>query len=357
MNHINILKRAFNITVNYRALWIFGMLLALTAGSGGGSGGGSGDNGSSSTSGFPDFNWPNQFGEFPPASPEVINMWIGIGITLGCLILLFTVVGTIARYVSETALIRMVDAHENTGEKLTVRQGFRLGWSRMAGRMFLMDLLVGLGFFVVFLLLLALAALPLLVWLTQSTPLQVLGTIISVGLILLLVFAAIVVSLALTLIMIFARRACALENLGVRASLRRGYAIVKQRLGDVIMMGVIMFGIGLLWGLITIPAILAVIVAAALIAGFPALLAGSIAGFFTQGYTPWIVAAIVAAPIFLISVIIPGALISGWHQVFSSSTWTLTYREALALEQTKANGKPLANVDAEPPTLDSAITE
>ena len=43
MNHINILKRALNITVNYRALWIFGMLLALTTGtqsfnSGGGTG-------------------------------------------------------------------------------------------------------------------------------------------------------------------------------------------------------------------------------------------------------------------------------------------------------------------------------
>ena len=30
MNHINILKRSLNITVNYRVLWIFGILLALT---------------------------------------------------------------------------------------------------------------------------------------------------------------------------------------------------------------------------------------------------------------------------------------------------------------------------------------
>ena len=40
MNHINILKRALNITINYRALWIFGILLALTSGSGSGNGGG-----------------------------------------------------------------------------------------------------------------------------------------------------------------------------------------------------------------------------------------------------------------------------------------------------------------------------
>jgi hypothetical protein len=105
------------------------------------------------------------------------------------------------------------------------------------------------------------------------------------------------------------------------------------------MMGVMMFGIGLLWIIVTIPVILAVIVVAALFAGLPALLVGSIAGFFTQGTTPWIVAAIVGVPIFLIAVIIPGALIGGWQKVFSSSAWTLTYREALALEQIQTNGE------------------
>ena len=336
MNHINILKRALNITINYRALWIFGILLALTSGSGSGNGGSSS---SSSPNTDPNFNWQNPFGELPQLSPEMTNMWIGIAIGLACLLLISILIGSIARYVSETALIRMVDEHENSGEQLTIRQGFRLGWSRAAWKMFLMDLLVGLGFVTVFLLLLALASLPLVVWLTKNTPLQVIGTIVSAGSILLLVFAAIVAALAVTLIMIFARRACALENLGVRASLRRGYEMVKQRLGDLLMMGVMMFGIGLLWLVVTIPIILAVIVVAALIAGLPALLAGSIAGFFTQGTTPWIVAAIVGVPIFLIAVVIPGALIGGWQKVFSSSAWTLTYREALALEQVKVNGE------------------
>jgi len=344
MNHINILKRALNITINYRALWIFGILLALTSGSGSGNGGSSS---SSSPNTDPNFNWQNPFGELPQLSPEMTNMWIGIAIGLACLLLISILIGSIARYVSETALIRMVDEHENSGEQLTIRQGFRLGWSRAAWKMFLMDLLVGLGFVTVFLLLLALASLPLVVWLTKNTPLQVIGTIVSAGSILLLVFAAIVAALAVTLIMIFARRACALENLGVRASLRRGYEMVKQRLGDLLMMGVMMFGIGLLWLVVTIPIILAVIVVAALIAGLPALLAGSIAGFFTQGTTPWIVAAIVGVPIFLIAVVIPGALIGGWQKVFSSSAWTLTYREALALEQIKVND--------ELPPLDSAI--
>ncbi|MBC7877604.1 MAG: hypothetical protein H7Y59_10585 [Anaerolineales bacterium] len=333
MNHINILKRALNITINYRALWIFGMLLALTSGSGSGDGSSS----SSSTNSNPEFNWQNPFGEFPQPSPEVTNMWIGIAIALACLTLILIVIGTIARYVSETALIRMVDEHEDSGEQLSIRQGFRMGWSRAAWKMFLMDLLVCLAFITVFLILLALASIPLLVWLTENTPLQVMGTIVSAGLILLLIFVSIVTALAVTLIMLFARRICALEDLGVRASLRRGYEMVKQRLGDSVLMGAMMFGISLLWVMVTIPIILAVVVVAALVGGIPALLVGSIVGFFTQGTTPWIVAAVVGVPIFLILVIIPATLIGGWQQVFSSSTWTLTYREALALEQIKVN--------------------
>ena len=346
MNHINILKRALNITINYRALWIFGMLLALTSGSGSGNGGGGNGNNSSPNT-DPNFNWQNPFGEFPQLSPELANMWVGIAISLALLVLITILIGSIARYVSETALIRMVDENENSGEQLTIRQGFRLGWSRAAWKMFLMDLLVGVSFVTIFILLLALAALPLLVWLTENTPLQVVGTIVSAVSILLLVFAAIVAALAVTLIIIFARRACVLENLGVRASLRRGYEMVRQRLGDMVMMGVMMFGIGLLWIIVTIPIILAIVVVAALVGGVPALLAGSIAGFFTQGTTPWIVAAIVGAPIFLIAVIIPATLIGGWQKVFSSSAWTLTYREALALEK--------INVNDELPPSDSLV--
>jgi hypothetical protein len=341
MNHINILKRALNITVNYRALWIFGMLLALTTGSGnGGNGNMSGSSGNNGSNGNTDFSWHNPFDEFSEPSAEVVNMWIGIAIGLACLVLVLIVIGSIARYVSETALIRMVNEGENSGNQLTIREGFRLGWSRAAWKMFLMDFLTSLAFLVAFLVVLAIAGLPFLVWLTENTPLQVIGSIIGGGLLLLVIFAAILAGLALTLVIYFARRVCALEDLGVRDSLRRGYEIVKGRLGDIFMMGVIMFGLGLVWALVVIPVFLAIVVLAALVAGLPALLAGSIAGFFTTGHTPWIVAAIVGGPIFLILVILPSTLIGGWQNVFSSATWTLTYREALALEQIKTDVEP-----------------
>jgi len=347
MDQIKILKRALTITINYRVLWIFGILLAIFAGGGGGggNGGGSGSSGGSNT-GNPNFNWQDPFNGQNPftelqkqLTPEIINTAIGVAIALACIILVLSIIGTIVRYVSETALIRMVDQHENSGEKLTVREGFRLGWSRAAWRMFLMDLLTGLVSLVIFLAALIIALLPLLVWLTKSTPLQVLGTVVSVGLILLVVFATILTVLALGLVLLFARRVIALEDLGVVESLRRGYTLVRARLGDIILMAVIMFGVGILWALLMIPVFLAVFIVAAVIAGLPALLVGGVAGLFAQGATPWIVAALVGVPLLLVVIAIPMSLVGGWQQVFSSSAWTLTYREVLALAKTKENGE------------------
>ena len=100
------------------------------------------------------------------------------------------------------------------------------------------------------------------------------------------------------------------------------------------------FGVGLAWALVTIPVILAVVVVAAVIGGLPALLAGSITALLAPGNLPWIVAAIIGAPIFLLVIIIPTSLLGGWQKIYASSAWTLAYREALALEKTKDSSEP-----------------
>jgi hypothetical protein len=338
MNHIKILKRALNITVNYRVLWIFGILLALTSGGSGSGGGGGNNNNSSHNGGIPSFNGQNPFAAITPAITGTI---IAVGIGLACLILALIVISSIVRYVSETAVIRMVDQNENSGEQLSFRQGWRLGWSRAAWKMFLMDLLVSLIFVAVLLALLLVAAAPLLALLAKNMPvLQVLGGVVSAGLLLLVVFAAIVVGLAVELIMLFAHRVVVLEDLGVRASIQRAYTIVRQHLGDAILMAIMMFGVGLAWALVTIPVILAVVVVGAVIGGLPALLVGSITSLLAQGNLPWIVAAIIGTPIFLLVVFIPLSLLGGWQKIYSSSAWTLAYREVLALEKTKDSSEP-----------------
>lgn len=346
MDHVKILKRALMITMNYRAMWVFGIILALTAGrggGGGGSGGSSGSSGGGSNGGVFPPEWDFDLPQFPSG---VVSTWLAVGIALACLILILIIVGVIARYVSETALIRMTERYETSEEKMGVRQGFRLGWSNAALRLFLIDLLFGLGGIVVFTLLLLVAAVPLLVWLTESTVARTIGTVTASGLIMLLIFATIMFVLALSLLVQFFRRACVLEDLGVFDAIRRGYALVRRRLGDVLILALIMFALGLAWLVAIIPVVIMLALAAVVAGGLPALLAWAIASQVGEGATPWVAAAVVGTPIFLLVIGAPLAFLGGLVETFKSNTWTLAYRDLVALDDAPAAALPPAVEEA-----------
>ncbi len=141
----------------------------------------------------------------------------------------------------------------------------------------------------------------------------------------------ILVAIVLSVVMQFIRRAAVMEDLGVFESIRRGFVLVRQRLGDIVIMALIMFAVGLGWVVISIPVFILLLLAAVVLGGLPALLVGVITSLFTQGALPWIVAALVGLPIFLLVLIVPGSFVGGLYQTFISSTWTLTYREVVAL--------------------------
>ncbi len=333
MDHIKILKRAFTISWNYRVLWIFGILLALTTARGGGNNGGGGGGGSRSgvmTNGFPNIT----------LSQQTANTLIAVGISLVCLVLLLVIAAIIVHYVSETALIKLVDRYEASGEKVSIRKGFREGWNRAALRLFGMDLLILLAAVVALTLGLLVAAAPLLFWLTHNQPLEVFGTLLAIGLGLIVIFIAILVAIALSLLRQFFHRACVLENLGVFESLRHGATLVRQRLGDVIILGLILFAMGLGALILLIPVAILAFIAAIVSGGLPALLVWAIASLFTQGVgqneAAIILAAIVGTPIFLLVLIAPLAFLGGLIETYQSTTWTLTFREALALTAAKS---------------------
>lgn len=328
MDHIRILRRALEITRAYRALWVFGFILALTTSRGGGNNSGYQFNNEDfggqfpTPEGLPNFNFP----------PDVGNTIIAVGIGVICLVLLLAVVFTFLRYVSLTALVRMVNGYEETGEKVGVRQGFRLGWSRAAWRAFLVDLLFGLGGFIAFLVLLALAASPALLWLTQNETAGVIGTVIAVALGVLVIFAFFLLAIALSVLSEFFHRAIILEDLGVFDGIRRGWEVARRRLGDAAIMGLILFGLSLASVIIFIPIVLLLLVTAAVVGGLPALLVGAITNIFVHGNVPQIAALAVGIPIFLLALAIPLAFLGGLIDTYFSSVWTLTYREMVALE-------------------------
>lgn len=347
MDHVRILKRAFQIVKDYRVLWVFGILLALTAASNGsgnnganaaieaGSGGGNGG-------AFPPF-----YG-FPFVPERIIGGILAAVIGLFCIIFLLGLVFAVVRYVSETALIHMVNRHEETGEKNTFREGWSFGWSRTAFRVFLVDLVFGLSALVILILLLLVAGAPLLLLLTRSEGLSVLGVIASIGLGMLVILAFILGMIILSLLLPFFRRAVVLEDLGVFDGIRRGFRLVKSRLWDVVLMGLIIFGINIGFSILMIPVVLLLVLAGLVIGGLPALLIYFVLNLFMEGAAPAIIAGVIGAPIFFLIIVIPSLIITGLLESYKSTVWTLTYRELLALESGVVVPGPEPEIPSEP---------
>lgn len=333
MDYQKILRRAWYILWQYRVLWVFGFLLALTGGGAGagGGGGGGGGNGNGGRAPVPD-ELQREFGQFGerfahgiPA--DVASVWVSIAIAVACLIVLIFILWAVLRYVSETALIRMVDAFEETGERRGVREGFRLGWSRSAWRLFLIDLAIWLPAVVVFTALLLVSFGPLLAWTSGNVTLGIVSTILAIGLFSFGLLVVFFVGIGLVLLSIFARRVCALEQQGVLASIERGVVLVRQHLVDVVVMGVIVFAINVVTAILFIPIAIPLVLLAAVFGGVPALATGLLVGSVVEGALPWILAVLIGVPLFIFAIVVPLTFLSGLVEVYKSATWTLTYRE------------------------------
>ncbi len=323
MDHLKILSRAWTLVWRFRALWLFGFLFVLA---GGGSSFGGAPNGGSSNGGAPGSNGPSG-GSVPSVPPSVPAIsWDTVGLIIVGIVaaaLLLTVIVTIVRYVAETALIAGVDEIENTGETLTVRRGFRLGWSRQAWRLFLTEFTVYLLFGLAAILLLALAASPLLLLLTNADGIRP----IAVGATLLLVLPAIlfliVAALTLSLVMPYVQRRVVLGRQGVEAAVRQGLKLVRGSLRDTGLMWLLLVAIGFVWGIVRIPLFIVLVVAAALLGGLPA-------GLIYLASHSWVPAVVVGLPLFLLALIPTITFVEGLYQAYNSSAWTLAYRQVTA---------------------------
>jgi hypothetical protein len=133
------------------------------------------------------------------------------------------------------------------------------------------------------------------------------------------------------LVMQMIRRACVLEKLNIFQSIQRGIQIFRKRFGDILIMGVILFALGIVYAIVSIPIIIALLLGGLLIAGLPAALIGWIVSLFASGGWPWVVAGIIGVPLFLAIMVVPTSFLGGLVETFVSSTWTLTYRETVAM--------------------------
>ena len=330
MDHIGILKRALKITWHNRALWVFGVLLALTGGGSAGGfrgynfGGGPGRSGGSDWSGKHPFNFAD--GPFHPDA--FIPSWgtiAGIVAIVLFVITILVIVSTIIRYLSENALIKMVDLVEVTGETGTVGEGFRKGWSRPAFRMFLINLVIGIPTAIAAIFLIMFGLSPLLLFLLGGTGAQVLAVVLTIGLMLLVIGVLIIAGIVLGLLTRLAFREVALGDKGVFDAIRDAYWLIRRNLSDVGLIWLLMLAVGIGWGLVMIPVVLLLLVLAGVLGGIPAALVHTL----TQSIGLTIA---VGVPIGFLTLFVPLIFLGGLYAVFVSSVWTLTYRELIAKE-------------------------
>jgi len=295
VNHTAILKRAWEITRHYRALWLFGFVLALSSG-GGGAGGGQ----------------VAQYtmGDGQRVAPALIVLIVGAVLLFVVFMILLSIVLT---YASRGALIGMVREVEETSET-SVRSGWRIGWSRFL-RLFAIDLLIGVPTAIAATVLIVLGLSPLLLLLAEERALTVLAILLTVVLMLLVIGFLIITGVGLSVLGELAQRQCVLEGKGVWDSIRDAYRMGRQNMKDVGVIWLLLLAIDIGVGIVLGP-IAVVLFGMAAMPGVFTYLA-------TEAAAPTLV---VSIPAVLLAVLIMSAL-AAIHQVFRSAVWTLAYRE------------------------------
>jgi hypothetical protein len=371
MNIQSILNKALHMLWHYRALWLFGAVLALVG----------------ATTVYPgpwldrenndqwikiklseyttlqvpgadmtiDFTAPGRVRITTPDSTSwrefrqvvdqldreaSIKLWpilIEFAVILAVLLLL----GAFARYVTETAVIRMVDETEKTGVPLSLWEGMRRGFSFRAGRLFLLDLAVGVLAIVAFIIVLGISIAPVLLASGGQEAVLITAGVGMLGLIILGFYLWLAASAILSVVMQPIRRFCVLEDQGLLASVRQGITLTKHHMKDVVPLWLIWMGIRLLWvplGILILillaPIFLLTTLAGVAMGGVPAALVAAIANLFVGGVTPWIMGALAGVPIFIVVMISPMLFVSGLVEIYKSTIWTLAYRDLRALEST-----------------------
>lgn len=292
MDYGYVLKRAWEIIWKFKVLWIFGILASC----------GQATSSSWSNSGYrfssQDSNlFPQIERFFTQPDPALIALMIGLGIFIVlALIVVFILLGTIGR----VGLIRGAMKAEQGAERLPFgelwRDGLKYFW-----RVFGLNLLVGVAIF--------LAVLALFI------P-GVILTGLTFGLLLLccipLMCLFIPAMWAVAVVIEQANIALVVENLGIIDAIKHGWQVVRNNIGNMILMSLILFlGVGLI-GSIVIGLPIIIISAPAFIGAFSGTTDALRNGLLISGLL-----FLVYLPVLL--------LLSGILRSYTSSAWTLTY--------------------------------
>ena len=286
-NFGEVLTRAWQITWKYKVLWIFGILAGCTRGGGGSGGGGSGSGSGN-----------NPFTSNPQNTLDQMYSWLSSHVLVIVAVVIFVIVlwvlfiflGTIG----QIGLIRGTLQAEGGAASLSFgtlfTESLPFFW-----RVFGLSFFVGLIVLIIFI------------------PLILVGIVTGgVGFLCILPLICILIPVMWVVSMILEQADVAIvkENLRMLDGLRRGWEILRNNVGPVLIMGLIMLVISIVIGLIIAIPIFVIV--------FPAMFA-MFAGQ-GQNMTPLLVAGLCFVAYIPVALLVRGVLTT-----FTESAWTLTY--------------------------------
>lgn len=294
MDYFGIVKKAYEITIKHKFLWIFGILAG-------------GYGGIRSVSNMGNYSgtgteWQNSINNLNSLTFESFwSQYGGLIISLGILVFIFCIIMFILNIVSQGGLVSSV-AKLSKGEKSDFHDGFQVGF-----RNFWRVWAVNLIYF-------SMILISLLIWLAPAAVLAMTGGFIF-ALIwgILFFFVSLAFWILIALISPYSIRVVILEKLGIVASVRESLHFFRDHWGKVLLMYLIVIGFGMAFGLAMTLIIL--ILGAILLAIGYAIWLASFAAALVYG--------IVLGLAFL-GVILT---VSGAFGAFTSAILTLTYQE------------------------------
>lgn len=306
MDYMGIIKRGWSHTWNNKFLWALGFLAALGSG------------GAYSNSGRYTFNSDDASAMSAWMTPERAAALTGGIIAFACIGFIVGIILWLVSLSARGGLIRAVaDLELGTG-KPTFGEAFRAGWKhvgRLVGMTILLYIVPTILILVLVVGFITVIGGAAVMGSNMDDPSGLMAGIGGLSLVFLCLLCLLIpFMIILEFIYPFAFRGIVLRGMGARESLRHGWAVLKENLGEIIILGLGFFFIGLVVALVA----LAILAPVALIAGVPFMALMRSDATALQG--------ILVALGLLVTVVV-SALISAITTSWQSSTFTLAYLE------------------------------
>ena len=317
MNYGDTLRRSWQLTWNNKWLWLLGFLAAL----GGGGGASSGSNyqmdpGTTATPGG--------------ISPELAAGLTGAVLLLCCIGIVIGILLWLVSLASKGGLITSV-VELDRGQSSSFGHAFRQGWRKLLplvgmtvvlySVVIILAIIMGIGFAGT-----AAAAIGASASMDSNALASLLG---SAGLVFLCLLCLLVpLSIVLSLIYPFAFRGIMLRDMPVMDSIRHGWRVLRDNLGEIFMLGLIFFVINVIISIVAGGIIALLGVSSGL---FTTLMTGG--EFTTTQVVGGIVGVLAAGLIF--------AIISAIFTAWRSATFTLAYEQWTGKDVLKDSASPM----------------